>query len=325
MNGVNHLKEIMNKIPIILDCDPGCDDALAIIIACRHPAIDLRALTATMGNSTVEKTVKNACQICTLLGVNNIPVAAGMAQPIIRKPYQENYVFGELGLEQFGFKLPVKKAVKPEPRHAVNLISDLLMASKGEISFVATGPLSNLAMAMRLEPQIIPKIKQIVLIGGSYEQGNVTPAAEFNIYCDPEAAHIVFSCGRPIVMIGLAITEKVLATPEIIMATQKINNQTAKIAVSIMEFFAKNNQMISHLKFVPVYDPAAIVYLLKPEIYKVKPMHVEIELKDESEYGRTKCELPVSSSKPANAAVVIDLEFGKFWDEILRTLKDYCE
>lgn len=315
----------MEKIPIILDSDPGCDDALAIIIACRHPVIDLRALTVTMGNSTVENTVKNACQICTLLGVDNIPIAAGMAQPIIRQPYQGNYIFGELGLDQFEFDLSAKKLVKPESRHAVNLIIDLLKNSNGEITFVATGPLSNLAMAMRMEPQIIPKIKQIVLIGGSYEQGNVTPAAEFNIYCDPEAAHIVFSCGRPIVMIGLAITKKVLATPEIITATKQIKNQTAKIAASIIEFFTHSNQMISNFESVPVYDPAAIVYLINPEIYKVKPMNVEIELKDEFEYGRTRCEPLESSKKPVNADVVIDLDFDKFWEEILQTLKGYCE
>lgn len=309
-----------NKLPIILDCDPGCDDAVAMMLAAKHPVFDLRAITVTAGNHILEKTTQNALKVCSHLGIVNAPIAAGMSGPIIRKQVIAEYVHGESGLGNVNLDAPF---IRIDPRNAVTLIIEILSKSDGDIIFVATGPLSNLAMAIRLAPQIIPKIKQIVLIGGSYELGNITPAAEFNIYADPEAAHVVFSCGRPIVMIGLSITQKVLLQKEVATRIGSIDNKAATLFTEIMDFYTKTNQEIFGNDVSPLYDPAAIAYLIDPAVFTTKPMYVEIELKSEQSYGRTNCDFYGVLNKPANAEVATDLDSKRFWDVIEETIKLY--
>lgn len=314
------MEQLNSKIPVILDTDPGCDDAVAIMLAVKYPLIDLKAITVVAGNHTLENTVQNALKVCSALGVDNLPVAAGMSQPIIRKQVIAKQIHGETGLGNFNFDGPL---LQLDSRHAVKLICDILLNSDRGITFVALGPLTNLAMAMRLEPKIIPKIKQIVLIGGSYELGNITPAAEFNIYADPEAAQIVFSCGRPIVMIGLSITKKVLATREVMRKMALIHNQAASLLINIVDFYSESNKLLYNYDASPIYDPAAIAYLINPAIFTTKTMQVEIELKSEQSYGRTNCDYYGTTNKPANAEVVIDLNSEGFWEIIFETLKSY--
>lgn len=308
------------KIPIILDSDPGCDDAVAIMLAAKHPLLDLKALTIVAGNQTLEKTVRNGLNVCSALRLDSLPIAAGMGQPLVRKQVIADQIHGETGLGDLIFG---DLSVQLDPRHAVNLIIEILMASDGEIVFVATGPLTNLAMALRLEPKIIPKLKQIVLIGGSYQLGNITPAAEFNIYADPEAAHIVFTSGRPIVMIGLSITERVMATEAALKPIRALDNEVAALLIRIMNFYTKSNQRLYGYQVSPLYDPAAIVYLINPDIFRTKPMYVEIELKSQQSYGRTHCDYYGVLQRPANAQVVTDLDSIKFWDVIYETIKLY--
>jgi ribosylpyrimidine nucleosidase len=314
------MDNITNIIPILLDTDPGCDDAVAIMLAALNPLIDLKAITVVAGNHTLENTFQNALKVCSALGIKNVPVAAGMSQPIVRKQVIAKHVHGETGLGNFKFG---GSLLRPDSRHAVNLIIETLLNSNGEIVYTALGPLTNLAMAMRLEPKIIPKIKKIVMIGGSYQLGNITPAAEFNIYADPEAAQIVISCGRPIVMIGLCITEKVLATKEIVKRITAIGNKSAAFWLEFVDFYTKSNKELYNYEAPPIFDPAAIIYLINPAIFKTKPMYVEVELKSESAYGRTHCDYYGSLNKPANVDVVIDLDSVGFWKIIDDTIKVY--
>jgi ribosylpyrimidine nucleosidase len=314
------MDKMTKKLPIILDCDPGCDDAVAIMLAAKHPLFDLRAITATAGNHVIEKTAQNALKVCSYLGIDNVPIAAGMSGAIIRKQVIADHIHGETGLGNVDFGEPL---IQLDPRHAVTLIIEMLSKSSGDITFVATGPLSNLAMAMRLEPKIISKIKQIVLIGGSYQLGNITPAAEFNIYADPEAAHIVFTCGRPLVMIGLSITEKVLLKKDVTTGLAVIDNKAAMLFTKVMDFYTKTNKEIFGYEVSPLYDPATIVYLIEPAIFKTKPMNVEIELKSEQSYGRTHCDFYGTLGKPANAEVVTDLDSERFWEIIEETIRLY--
>ncbi len=314
------MQQTNNKIPIILDTDPGCDDAVAIMLAAKHPLLDIKAITVVAGNQTIDKTAQNALKVCSILGVDNMPVAAGMSQPIIRTQVIANQIHGETGLGDFDFDDLI---IRLDPRHAVNLIIETLMNSGGDITFVAMGPLTNLGMAMRLEPRIIPKIKQIVLIGGSYQLGNITPAAEFNIYADPEAAHIVFTSGRPIVMIGLSITEKVLITKEVMNKMALIHNKAAALLINVVDFYSKSNRKLYGMEATPLYDPAAIVYLIDPVIFKIKPMYVEIELKSEQSYGRTHCDFYGTLNKPANAGVVVDLDSKRFWEVVSEIVRLY--
>lgn len=312
------MEEQINKIPIIIDTDPGCDDAVALMLALKHPLFDVKAITVTAGNHTLEKTTNNACQVCSYLDITNIPIAAGMGQPIIKNPV--DYINDQIVLENLTFQ---DSLVQIDPRHAVNVIIDTLMKSEINITFVSIGPLTNLAMAIRLEPKIISKIKQIILIGGSFALGNITPAAEFNIYSDPEAAHIIFTSGRPIVMIGLAITEKVSINKEIIAKIGSVQNKAAALFLDLAEFLTKTSKKESDFGIDPLYDPAAIVYLIKPSLFKTKPMYVEIELKSELSYGRTHCDYYGVNNRPANADVVIDLDSEGFWEVIYETLKRY--
>ncbi|HBF37560.1 MAG TPA: ribonucleoside hydrolase [Firmicutes bacterium] len=314
------MDRITNKLPIILDSDPGCDDAVAIMLAAKHPLFNLQVITVTAGNHILEKTTQNALKVCSYLGIDNVPVAAGMSGPIIRRQVIADHIHGENGLGNIDFD---EIRIRLDHRHAVTLIIEILLESNGDITFVATGPLSNLAMAMRLEPKIIPKIKQIVLIGGSYQLGNITPAAEFNMYADPEAAHIIFTCGRPIVMIGLSITEKVLFKKEVAARIGSIDNKAATLFTKVMDFYTKSNKRIFGHEVSPLYDPAAIVYLINPSIFTTKLMHVEIELKSEQSYGRTNCDFYGLLNKPANAEVVTDLDSERFWEIIDKTIRLY--
>ncbi|HGV2951681.1 TPA: ribosylpyrimidine nucleosidase, partial [Escherichia coli] len=202
----------MEKRKIILDCDPGHDDAIAMMMAAKHPAIDLLGITIVAGNQTLDKTLINGLNVCQKLEIN-VPVYAGMPQPIMRKQIVADNIHGETGLDGPVFEPLTCQA---ESTHAVKYIIDTLMASDGDITLVPVGPLSNIAVAMRMQPAILPKIREIVLMGGAYGTGNFTPSAEFNIFADPEAARVVFTSGVPLVMMGLDLTNQTVCTPDVI-------------------------------------------------------------------------------------------------------------
>ncbi|MBQ2228658.1 MAG: nucleoside hydrolase, partial [Firmicutes bacterium] len=192
---------------IILDCDPGHDDAVAIMLAAGSPKIELLGITTESGNQTIEKTSRNALKVLQWIGRGDIPVYMGCKGPMVREKMTAADIHGETGLD--GPVFP-EITLKLQEKHAVQYIVETLMASDEPITMVTTGPMTNLGMAIRMEPAIVEKIDKIVLMGGSYQNGNVTPAAEFNIICDPEAAYVCFTCGRPVYMMGLDITRKVL-------------------------------------------------------------------------------------------------------------------
>ena len=196
----------MNRTKVILDCDPGHDDAVAIMLAGKAPQIELLGVTVVSGNQSLEKTVTNALNVCQCLDID-VPVYAGCNRPLIAEPHYAGFIHGTSGLDGPQFE-PLKRSA--EKGNAVNFIIDTLMSSSGNITYVSTGPMTNLALALRLEPRITEKIAKIVVMGGSIANGNITPAAEFNVWADPEAARIVFECDRPVVMCGLDVTRKVL-------------------------------------------------------------------------------------------------------------------
>jgi len=314
------MKDVIKKKKVIIDCDPGHDDAIAILLAGRSPYINLQAITVVAGNQILEKTTRNTLNICSAMGITNVPIAAGMSKPIVREQIIASNVHGETGLDGPIFDKPT---VQLDPRHGVDLIIELLMKSDEDITIVPMGPLTNVGMAIIREPRIVPKIKQIVLMGGAYQLGNVTPAAEFNIYADPEAAHIVFSCGRPIVMMGLDLTRQALATPKVIAKMKSIGNKASNLFVDLMEFFTKTQHEVFGWDSPPVHDPTTIAWLIDPNVIETKPMHVEIELTSGKSYGRTLCDYFGITQRPANAKVAIKLDFDKFWNIVYETLKLY--
>lgn len=310
----------MEKRKIILDCDPGHDDAVAILLAGKNPNIDLLGIMIVAGNQTLEKTTKNALDVCQYLGLD-IPIYAGCEKPMIRdKQVVAGDIHGESGLEGPSFE-PLQR--KKEEKHAVTYLVETLMASDGDITLVPTGPLTNIAMAMRIEPKIVDKIKEIILMGGCYQLGNVTPAAEFNILADADAAHVVFTCGRPITMVGLDVTRKVLCYPEIVDRMEKIGGKGSKLFVDLMRFFNKSQKEVFGWEGGPLHDPVTIASILYPDLLTIKEMYTEIDIRSTQSYGRTNCDFFGVLNKEPNSKVAIDIDVAKFWNCIEDGIRQY--
>ena len=309
----------MQKEKIILDCDPGHDDAVAIMLAAINPKIELLGITVVAGNQKLEKTVNNALKVCNHLNLD-VPVYSGMSRPMIREQLIADDIHGETGLDGPKFE---ELKIKAEDKHAVNFIIDTLMNSDEKVTLVPTGPLTNIGMAIRFEPRIIEKINRIVLMGGSYQLGNMTPAAEFNILADPDAAHIVFSSGVKIVMMGLDLTRQASATKEVVEKIKSLNNKASKLFVDLMEFFAASQKNVFGWSAPPVHDPTTIAYIIDPECIEVKPMFCEIELWSERSYGRTLCDYFGILKKKPNVDVAVKLDFDRFWNLVYENLKLY--
>ncbi|OTO71212.1 MULTISPECIES: ribosylpyrimidine nucleosidase [unclassified Enterococcus] len=309
----------MEKRKIILDCDPGHDDAITILMAAAHPKIDLLGITIVAGNQTLDKTVVNGLNVCQLLGID-ANVYAGMPKPLVREQVVAGNVHGESGLDGPVFGPLHRQA---EKTNAVNYIIDTLMASEGDITLVPVGPLTNIAVAMRMEPLIIPKIKEIVLMGGAYGTGNFTPSAEFNIFADPEAAHVVFTSGAPIVMMGLDLTNQTLCTLEIIERMEAVENVAGKLFGDIMRFTLKSQFECFGLEAGPLHDATCVGYLISPEAFETQEMYVEVDSNRGPCYGRTVCdELNVLEQK-ANAKVGKKIDTETFWDLVEACIRKY--
>ena len=309
----------MNR-KIILDCDPGHDDAVAIMLAAGSPALDLLGITVVAGNQTLDKTVINALRVCQHLAIH-VPVYRGCGQPMVReKQVIAGEIHGASGLDGPVFA-PLQRHA--EEKHAVLYLIDTLMASPGDITVVTTGPLTNLAMAMRLEPAILPKIDQIVLMGGAYQLGNTTPAAEFNIYADAEAAHVVFTSGRPITMVGLDVTRKVLCLPRVMARMQQVGSKASRLFVDIMTFFNASQKTIFGWEGAPLHDPVTIAYLIDPSVLKLREMFTQVDIRSEQSYGRTNCDFFNKSGREPNSRVAIDIDISRFWDIIEAGLRAF--
>lgn len=310
----------MKKNRIILDCDPGHDDAIAIMLAGRSEMVELLGITVVAGNQTLEKTANNALRVCQHLGID-VPVHAGCGGPMVRdKQVISDEIHGETGLDGPCFDPLVKKL---EKEHGVHYLIQTLMKSEGDITLVATGPLTNLAMAMRMEPQIVPKINRIVIMGGAYQLGNVTPAAEFNILADAEAAYVVFTSGRPVVMVGLDVTRKVLCYPTVIERMKKLNTKASKLFEDLMLFFNQSQKEVFGWEGGPLHDPVTIAYLIDPSVLTTKAMYTEVDIRSVQSYGRTNCDFFGISGKPSNSEVAVDIDVEKFWTIIEQGLMKY--
>ncbi len=308
------------KHKIILDCDPGHDDAIALLLAAHHPEIELLAVTTVAGNQSVEKTARNALKVCSLANIRDVPVARGMERPLIRPARHAADIHGESGLDGPDIPEPDMELV---PRHGVDLLIDLLLQSDGDITLVHTGPLTNLAVAIRREPAIVPKIKAISLMGGAVSVGNTTPSAEFNIWVDPEAASIVFDCGRPITMVPLEVTHQALATAEVLHSLRTSGRRVASFAADLLTFFADTYLQVFGFTDPPVHDPCAVATVIFPDIIKAHTMRVEIETTGEWTTGRTVCDVYGKLGKEPNVRVGYVLDVPRFWDMVITTLLSY--
>ncbi len=306
---------------IILDVDPGHDDAMAILLANAAPEIELLAITTVAGNQTLPKTTLNARRVCSQAGIKNVPVAAGCDRPLVREQRVAENIHGESGLD--GPTFSGEPDVPLDPRHAVDLIIELLMASDGDVMLVPTGPLTNIGLAMRREPAICRKIKHISLMGGAWGFGNQTPSAEFNILVDPEAARIVFESGVPITMCGLELTHQAKATPDIIARFAALHTPLGDFAVEMLNFFASTYKEMHGFDGPPLHDPTALAWVIDPTIVETQPAHVDIETHAEFSYGRTVVDLHDVLKLPKNVLVATKLDVPRFWDLMVGAIASY--
>ncbi|WP_305752021.1 ribosylpyrimidine nucleosidase [Mammaliicoccus sciuri] len=309
----------MEKQKIILDCDPGHDDAITMLMAYIHPNIDLLGITIVSGNQTLEKTVKNGLSVAQHLNMD-VKIYSGASEPLVRERVVADNVHGETGMDG-----PVFDALnrEPEDKRAVQFIIETLSDSEGDITLVPTGPLTNIALAMKLEPSITSKIKEIVLMGGAYGNGNFTPSAEFNIFADPEAAHIVFKSGVPIVMMGLDVTNKTLCTPEIIKRMESTNNKAGQLFSDLMNFTLKTQFQEFGLEAGPLHDATTIGYLVNKDLFEVQDMYVEIDINRGPSYGRTVCDESDVLKKEHNVKVAKNVKVDEFFDLVYECIRMY--
>lgn len=304
---------------VILDCDPGHDDALAMLLAYADPRLDLLAVTTVGGNQTLEKVTQNARKVMTLAGIQDVPLAAGSHGPIIKEIEPSEQIHGATGLDGYDFPEPT---IEVDRRHAVDLIIDLCHRH-GRITLIPTAPLTNIGMALRKDPAILPKIEEVVLMGGGNARGNREPLAEFNIWQDPEAADIVFRSGLRVTMVGLNLTHQAKATPDIVRRIQALNNEVARMAVGLIEFFRSTYAKQFRFDAPPIHDACAVARVIDPEIVQCEFVNVEVELKGTYTYGATVCDMDGVTGRRPNVNVATILNEEKFWNLMIGALASF--
>ena len=306
------------KIPVILDGDPGHDDAIAWVLAAASPMLDIKAVTSVCGNQTIEKTTYNAARIMTLAGLN-VPLAMGRVKPLVADAIIAPTVHGDSGLD--GPALPEPK-IKPVEMDACTLMAQILEESSEPVVLIPTGPLTNVATLLLLHPHLKPKIKHIYLMGGGIDFGNWTPAAEFNILVDPEAADVVFTSGVPITMAGLDVTEQALVFPEDFERIRALHNPIATVVAEWLDFFYGFHRSLGY-PGAPVHDAVAVAALLRPEMMTMQEMFVAVELTGDYCRGATVGDKLGVLNRPANARVIMGIDRKAFVDLLAEAAAHY--
>ncbi|HEY0121666.1 MAG TPA: nucleoside hydrolase [Rhizobium sp.] len=292
---------------IIIDCDPGVDDAVAITLALAAPdEIELLGITTVAGNVPLEDTTKNALGVLTLLGRPDIPVYAGCARPLMRTVGHRSIVHGTEGLGGVELK---SNGIGPAEKHAVDFIVDTVMSHPGEITLCPIGPMTNIAVALVKEPRLAANLKQIVFMGGSaFGSGNTTPSAEFNVYVDPHAAHIVTSSGVKLTMFGLDVTRAVIATPGRLARLAAIDNAVARTMVSMVTAYAQGDPCL--------HDPCVIAWMIDPGLFSGIDALLEIDCGAGPNYGRTVASVSSRhlAGRPANCEIVTNARGDDLFD-----------
>ena len=296
------------RTPVLLDCDPGHDDAIALLLALASPELELLGITTTYGNQTLEKTTANAIRVLELVGRGDVPVAAGAAAPLTRELAVAAHVHGDSGLD--GPALPVPRATTVS-EDAVGFLVERIGASERAVTLVATGPLTNVALL--LDAHGSDGLERIVVMGGSIAEGNMTPAAEFNVWADPEAAQRVFSSGLDVTMIGLDVTHKAVLGP----AVAERLRAAGKVGVFVAElndFFSRYHRQTYGWDGAPIHDAVAVSHVIRPGLVETRLRNVEVELESELCRGRTVVDLWSRTERPTNVHVGVDLDTDAFFE-----------
>ena len=305
--------------PVILDGDPGHDDAINFLLALASPEFQVLGLTTVFGNVGLERTTRNALIVRELSGAD-VPVYAGADRPLVSPRISAEAVHGQSGMD--GPHLPVP-ACGVEAEHAARFMIRQVRARPGEVTLVPTGPLTNVALAFRLAPDIVGLVRRVVWMGGSTDTGNWTPAAEFNALADPHAAHIVFSSGVPLTMFGLNVTHQAIAHPARVAAFRALGTRVGEFAAVLLEFFAEHHRERYGWDGGALHDPMTVAWLLRPELFVSRPMHVELDLTAGPSAGRTLADVWQVTGRAPNAEVVTAVDADGFFALLVERLGRY--
>ncbi len=308
------VRGVAAPIPVVLDCDPGHDDAIALLLALASPEVQVVGVTTTYGNQTLEKTTANALRLLELVGRTDVQVAAGADRPLTRDLVVAAHVHGESGLDGPALPPPVIEAV---PTDATTFLAACVRGAGTDVTLVPTGPLTNIARY--LDAHGAAGIARIVLMGGSIAEGNVTPAAEFNIWCDPEAARIVFSSGLDVTMAGLDVTHRAILGPGIeerLRAVGRIGTFVAELNA----FFSQYHRATYGWDGAPIHDAVAVAHVVKPDLLETRHCNVEIELESELCRGRTVVDRWQRTDRAPNTHVGVDLDTEAFFDLLVERI-----
>lgn len=304
--------------PVIIDCDPGHDDALALLLAAGDPRLHLLGVTTVAGNQTLDKTTRNALRILALAGAAEVPVAAGCDRPLVGDLIVAEDIHGASGLDGPDLDVPVAEVADV---HAVELMRRLIVGSAEPVTLIATGPLTNVALLLRRHPEVTTRVRRVVFMGGSTGRGNTTPYGEFNIVTDPEAADIVLRSGLPATMIGLNVTHQALATTEIIAEFRGLGTRLGTICAELMTYFAGTYRRAFGFEHPPVHDPIAVAAVIDPSIVGTVAAPVAVELTGTHTRGATVVDLHRRTASTPNADVAVGLEVDAFWRLLMGTVR----
>lgn len=301
-------------VPVILDCDPGHDDALAIALALARPELRVLGITTVGGNAPLRETTRNALRVLALLGRPDVPVAAGASQPLVRALETAPEVHGDSGLDGADLPEPLSE-VRPEG--ALEFLRATLAASPEPVALIPTGPLTNVALLLRTYPEIARKIAHVCLMGGAMRAGNWTPAAEFNIWVDPEAARIVFRSGLPVTMCGLDVTHRALFGLPEIARMEALGTPAARVFADLLRFFTRFHLERYGTSDTPIHDAVAVAAVALPGLVTTQRYHVDVEVSGDITRGRTVVDDRGQPGQSPNVDVALDIDRAVFADLLI--------
>jgi purine nucleosidase len=309
--------------PIIIDCDPGADDAIALFLALAFPEkLDVLGITTVAGNVPLSLTQKNARCLCELAGRADLPVYAGCPRPLLRPLITAEDVHGRTGLD--GIYLP-EPSMPLQEQHAVDFLIETLMRSTGNITLATLGPLTNLAVAIIKQPAICERLQEVVMMGGAVTQGNITPSAEFNVYVDPHAAQVVVTAGIPLTIVSLDVTHQAIATPERLSTIRAIGSPISTATIGLLNHYGAYDMQRYGFPGPPLHDPCVIAYLLQPDLFTSRGAYVAIETTSELTMGRTVIDQWHVTNQPANATVIETVEAEGFYQLLTQAIAQFKE
>jgi inosine-uridine nucleoside N-ribohydrolase len=299
--------------PIVIDCDPGHDDAIALLLALGSPEVELLGVTTVSGNQTLDKTTANAIRVLEFVGRGDVPVAAGADRPLVRERFVAAYVHGDSGLDGPALPPPEKA---PEADHAVDFLADRILGSPEPVTLVPVGPLTNVGLLLARYPEVSRNLREVVVMGGAIAEGNVTPAAEFNVWADPEAAWRVFRSGLDLTMIGLDVTHKALLGPA---HGERLRSagRAGTLVAELLEFFNVYHRETYGFDGSPIHDAVAVAQVVRPGIVETLERNVEIETESELCRGRTVVDLWRRTDREPNAKVGVDIDADGFLELLI--------